>query len=491
MRFPSLYAGCLLTFVPLLAGPLLPAQAQAPPIAVNHAALSDNVATTSNYPENSANFASTAPSGAKTHVVVGHSIFLNTKNRLTRVYITNPDILDSFTASPTQVICTAKAPGLSSVIVWDETGELATYFVSSDVDVETLRGALKQAFPTETMTVAGDQTRIVLTGTVSSTVVADAASRIASLYTKDLSSALAVNSGFGKQVSLKVRIVEVDRSKLDQFAFNFFNVGGNNIVQTTTNQFPSSIAASNAGSPASGGGATSSTAGNKTVSITNALNFLLYSSHFNVGATIQDLETRQVLQILAEPTITALSGQKADFLAGGEFPFPVVQGGAGGLTSITIQFRPYGVKLDFTPIVNPDSSIDLKVAPEVSALDYTNAVAISGYTVPALSTRRAETEIVLKSGQSFAISGLLDKRTTDSFSKTPGIAAVPVLGQLFKSKSVNHSTTELIVIVTPTIVDPLSEDPSAGAAIPEPARAIPLLDPKTFDQSLPNASQTP
>jgi pilus assembly protein CpaC len=173
--------------------------------------------------------------------------------------------------------------------------------------------------------------------------------------------------------------------------------------------------------------------------------------------TLQDLQNKNIAQILAEPTITTLSGQKASFLAGGEFPFPVVQGSSGGLTSVTIQFRPYGVKLEFTPLVNDDGTIQLKVAPEVSALDYTNAVTITGYTIPAISTRRADTQVELRNGQSFAISGLLDHRTTDIFSKMPGIGDVPVLGQLFRSKNVNHSTVELMVVVTPTIVDPLTD----------------------------------
>ena len=173
-----------------------------------------------------------------------------------------------------------------------------------------------------------------------------------------------------------------------------------------------------------------------------------------------------------------MSGLKGSFLAGGEFPFPVVQGSSGGLTSITIQFRPYGVKLDFTPVVNSDGTIQLKVAPEVSALDYTNAVTISGYTIPAISTRRAETQVELRDGQSFAISGLLDRRTTDIFNKMPGIGDVPVLGQLFRSKNVNHSIVELMVIVTPTIVDPLHHP----VAPTPPQLPVPTLDPKQFDQ---------
>jgi pilus assembly protein CpaC len=212
-----------------------------------------------------------------------------------------------------------------------------------------------------------------------------------------------------------------------------------------------------------------------------------YNFGLNVGLTIQDLQNRQVAQILAEPTITTLSGQKGSFLAGGEFPFPVVQGSSGGLTSITIQFRPYGVKLDFTPVVNADRSVQLKVAPEVSALDYTNAVTISGYTVPAISTRRAETQVELRDGQSFAISGLLDRRTTDIFNKMPGIGDVPVLGQLFRSKNVNHSTVELMVVVTPSIVDPLHDTtPLATPTLP-----VPTLDPAQFDKSQTKKSGKP
>jgi pilus assembly protein CpaC len=420
------------------------------------------------------------------HVGVGRSLFFNTKHRLTRVYITNPLVMDSYTSSPNEVICTAKAPGLSSLIVWDEAGGSQTYLISADINVDVLADSLKQNMPTENIHALANEGKIVLTGTVATQALSDAAFKLAGLYSKEVSNALLINSAQIKQVKLKVRIVEVDRSKLDQFAFNFFSTGGNNIASTSTTQFPSSIVASNAGSGSSSGGA-AGTAGNKTVAITNALNFLLYSSRFNVGATLQNLETRQVLHILAEPNITTLSGQKASFLAGGEFPFPVVQGGVGGLTSITIQFRPYGVKLDFTPNVNADGTIELKVAPEVSALDYTNAVNISGYTIPALSTRKAETQIVLKSGQSFAISGLLDKRTTDSLGRTPGIASVPILGHLFKSKSINHSTTELIVIVTPSIVDPMTDN----SVIEEPDTPIPMLDKDTFDSELPKTATKP
>ena len=194
---------------------------------------------------------------------------------------------------------------------------------------------------------------------------------------------------------------------------------------------------------------------------------------------MQDLEQKQILQVLAEPTLTTLSGLPAHFLSGGEFPFPVVQGGTGNSTAISIQFRPYGVKVEFTPTVNPDGSIRIKLSPEVSTLDFSNAVTISGFTIPALSTRQTETEVEIQNGQSFIVSGLLDHRTTEIMSKMPGIAEIPILGQLFHSKNFNHSVVELVIIVTATVVDPLTESPLTEPD--QPKMSVPNLDTNSFD----------
>ncbi len=422
------------------------------------------------------------------HVTMGHSMFVDTQSRLRRVYVANPAVLDSYTASPTEVVFTAKTPGISSVILWDEAGESKSYIVSADIDVAALRLSMHEAFPSETIRVEGSEGKVLLSGTVGSNEISDSAVKLATLYTKDISNSLLINPAHAKQVRLKVRIVEVDRSKLAQFGVNLFGAGGKTIGQSTTGQFPSSVSLLPSTSSTSGGSSTGgTTTGGNTFSVSSPLNFLLYSSQLNIGATIQDLSNKQVLQILAEPTITTLSGQKASFLSGGEFPFPVIQGSTGGATSISLQFRSYGVKVDFTPSVNPDGTIDLKVAPEVSALDYTNAVQISGYTIPALSTRRADTRVILRSGQSFAISGLLDKRTTDLLGSTPGISSIPVLGLLFRSKSVNHSTTDLMVVVTPTVVDPLTDE----TLHIEPQPVVSVLNDNKFDSSLPASTKKP
>lgn len=414
-----------------------------------------------------------ASDGKTLHVLVGRSIYVDTKTRLRRVYVADPNVLSSVTLTPNEIIVTAMTPGVSSLTLLDEAGQAQSYVISSDLDIDGLRAAMAKATRSDNIKVDGSGGRVTLSGTVATDAIADAAVKLASLYSKDVENALTVVPAHPKQVRLEVRILEVDRSKLQQYGVNLFNPGGNTsfLASTTTSQYPSTATLGSASSGTSIG----------TLAVSNPLNFMLYSAKLNLGATIQDLQSKQILQILAEPTITTISGQKADFLSGGEFPFPMVQPGAGGSAPVvTISFRPYGVKVEFTPVVNEDGTVRLKVAPEVSALDYSNAVSISGFTVPALSTRRAETEVELRSNQSFAISGLLDQRTTDILNKTPGAANIPILGALFKSKNVNHSTTELIVVVTPTVVDPLSET----AAPAEPDMPIRPLDTNSFDDSL-------
>jgi pilus assembly protein CpaC len=328
------------------------------------------------------------------------------------------------------------------------------------------------------VTTRGD--RITLIGTTTDEASSDAAVKLATLYGKTVVNSLVVRTPHLRQVKLKVQMIEIDRSKMETFGINILKQG-NAITTASTGQFPA----------VSVGATTSTTGGSAAPSLTigSPLNFLLFSSSLNMGLILQDLQDKQILQILAEPTITTISGEKASFNSGGEFPFPVVQASAGGLASVTISFRPYGVKLEFTPTVNADGTIRLKVAPEVSALDYSAAVTIAGYSIPAISTRHAETQVELQDGQSFAISGLLDHRTTDIYNKMPGFGDIPILGQLFRSKSTTRSTAELVVLVTPTLVDPLTD-----TAVPTvPNLPVPLLDGKQFDKTLvkPHAVATP
>jgi pilus assembly protein CpaC len=417
---------------------------------------------------------STQVVGEPLHVLVGRSMFVSTEHRLRRVYVSNPDVLDSFTSSPHQIVITAKAPGLSTVVLWDESGESRAYLINSDVDVANLHHALKDAFPNENIRVEGRGDQVALAGTVSSSDTSDAVVKLAGVFSKNVANSLLVATRHTPQVRLKVRIIEIDRSRAEQLGFNFFGPGVNSF-SSTTGQFGAVTVGGN--TPNAGSSPTSSTS---LLNLSSLLGLFYYNQDLQLGAAIQALENKQIAQILAEPTLTALSGEKASFLSGGEFPYPVVQGGTGGFTSVTIQFRPYGVKVDFTPTVLADGTIMMKVAPEVSALDYSNEVTISGYTIPAISTRRAETQIELKSGQSFAISGLLDNRTTDQLEKIPGIGDIPILGKLFQSKDVKHSVAELAVIVTPTLVDPLSDNPTPT----QPKMVVPFDSESKVDKGL-------
>ncbi len=410
------------------------------------------------------------------HILVGQSTILRGISPMRRVYVGNPAVLQTVTTGPAEVVVTAKAPGISSLVLWDTADQSCLYTVFADIDSKDLRESLDAAYPNNAVEVVGSQDRLTLSGAVRSPEVADGMVKLASAYTKDVVNSLRIVPIHSKQVQLKLRIAEADRSKLEQFGVNLFRALGNNVGSVGTGQFPSSTVATTATSTAAA-----------TVSTSNPLTLFFYNFSQNIGTTVQDLEQKQVLQILAEPTLTTMSGLPARFLSGGEFPFPVAQTGTGGTSAITIQFRPYGVKVDFTPTVNEDGSIRLKIAPEVSALDYTNAVTISGFTVPALSTRRAESEVELKDGQSFMLSGLLDRRVTDNLSKVPGIANVPILGQLFRSKNNNHSVTDLIIMVTVSVVDPLHE-PTPNA---EPHWAVPNLDTGKFDEQFNKDVKTP
>jgi pilus assembly protein CpaC len=196
------------------------------------------------------------------------------------------------------------------------------------------------------------------------------------------------------------------------------------------------------------------------------MNLFVFNPNIHLGALVQAMQQKNLLQILAEPNLIAVNGKESSFLAGGEFPYPVVQPSSGGTTSITIVFKEFGVRLKFTPLIMPSGNIHLQVAPEVSSLDYSNALTLQGFVLPALSTRRASTELELQDGQSFVIAGLLDSRVTNIGQQIPGLGSLPIIGNLFKSKSNQKTTTELMVLVTVHRVQPTNQPP-AGPKFPE------------------------
>ena len=416
------------------------------------------------------------------HIVVGHSLLIHTPSRVKRILTGNPAVIESVVTSPAELVITAKAPGSSSLMLWDEAGRNRYLDVYADLDVGTLRSSMDQSFPASTVDVQSEGDKVVLVGTVPNKDVADQMLKMANNFSKDVVDGLRIAAPpRDRQVMLKVRFAEADRNKMSQFGVNIISTGATNTIGTiSTEQFsPFSLQQLTAGNGAA----------QENFTFSDLLNIFLFRPDINLGATIRALQEKQVLQILAEPDLMAINGQPAHFLAGGEFPYPVVQSvTAGTAPAITIQFKPYGVKLEFTALIQDDGRVRLKVTPEVSTLDYANAVTISGFILPAISTRRAETEIELKDGQSFGIAGLLDQRTTVSLSKIPGIGDIPILGELFKSRNANFTNTELIVLVTPTIVDPVSGE----VPPPQPQVNFPMqkLDTNQFDKNLPYSPKT-
>ncbi len=387
---------------------------------------------------------------APLRVLVGKSLLINTTERLKRISVTDSNIADPQVISPTQILVHGRAAGEVSLLIWDELERSRSFDLRVDVDVSAAAEEEKAVFPDEQITVTPSLSAIVLSGHVSTEDVAKRAGQIAEAYSKNVVNVLTFGPVGAQEVLLEVKFAEVDRTAVVQLGANFFAPGlGNTTGTLTTGQFGGFGISTNSASTTTAGGTTTTatTATPPTVTVNNALNMFLFRSDLNLGVVIQALQQRNLLQILAEPNLIAVNGKEASFLAGGEFPYPVVQPGQ-GFTAVTISFREFGVQLKFTPVIMPNGNIHLRVAPSVSQLDFTNALTISGFTIPALSTRKADTEFELRDGQSFVIAGLLDNRLTDIYSKVPGLGDIPILGNFFRSKNQQKSKTELMVLCT-------------------------------------------
>src|SRR6266851_4397579 len=419
--------------------------------------------------------------------------------RLTHVLVGNSAVLTTATTAPNEIVVTATAPGSTSVVLWQENNQSRIIEVFADLDVSMLREAIERGFPNEAIQAEAEEGRVVLTGTASSAAVADQIGKMGAPFSKDIVNSIRLGlPRRQKQVLLKVRFAQVDRAKVTELGINVFSTGAANTFGSTSTQQFGGFSGANVGAvpknvtggTVTGNNVAAGAIGNKLTGqpggfgTSDLLNLFLFRSDLNLGAVIRDLQQRNVLQILAEPNLLAASGEPASFLAGGELPYPVVTGAA-GQTTVNVQFKPFGVKLEFTGTIEDDNTIRLKVFPEVSSLDFANAVTISGFVLPAIATRHAETVVELRDGQSFGIAGLLDQRTTAQFFKVPGIGDIPILGQLFRSRSVNKTNSELIVIVTPTIVDPAAT-PTAAPEVPK--MPIAPLEQKEFDTKVPHGN---
>jgi pilus assembly protein CpaC len=417
---------------------------------------------------------SPVPGGDPLRVMVGKSILINTTERLKRVSVTDPAVADALVVTPTQVLVNGLSPGEVSLLIWDELERSRSFDLRVDVDITAASEEIHRLFPNEQIIVTPSRSAIVLSGHVTTEDVSKHAAALASAYSKNVVNVLTFGPVGADEVLLEVKFAEVDRTALTQIGFNLLSTGsGNTIGSTTTGQF---------GGITGNGSITDSGTGNpfpNSATVTNVLNMFFFNPQVHLGAIIEALKTQNLLQILSEPNLIAMNGKEASFLAGGEFPFPVAQQNATGIATVTIQFREFGVRLKFTPIIQPNGNIHLHVAPEVSTLDFADAVTVAGTTIPAISTRKAETEFELQDGQSFVIAGLLDNRVTNVDNKVPFLGDIPILGTFFKSKSDQKSNSELMVLCTVHKVSSTGQEPAV------PSMPKPYLDKNKFDGKKP------
>jgi len=423
------------------------------------------------------------PSEAESHgaaplrVMVGKSLLINTTERLRRVSVTDPGVADAIVITPTQILVHGRSAGEVSLLIWDELERSRSFDLRVDVDVSAASEEERRVFPDEQISVTPSRSAIVLSGHVTTEDIATRAGKIAEAYSKNVVNVLTFGPVGAQEVLLEVRFAEVDRSAALQLGVNYFTPGiGHTTGTLSTGQFGgSTISTSSTTTVSNGGSTTTSTAPTPpAINLSNPLNLFLFRSDINFGVVIQALQQKNLLQILAEPNLIAVNGKEASFLAGGEFPFPIVQPGQ-GFTAVSISFKEFGVRLRFTPVIMPNGNIHLRVVPEVSQLDFANGLTISGFNIPALSTRRADTEFELQDGQSFVIAGLIDNRLTNIGNKIPGLGDIPILGNLFKSKNLQKNNTELMVLCTVHRISPTNQAP------PGPGDPQPFLDKDKFD----------
>lgn len=413
-------------------------------------------------------------------VTLGRSVVIDYPEDVSRISTSNPEVVDYVPVSTREILLHARGVGSATLVVWAKSGQRNFYNVNVELNLEPLRKLLRETFPGEDIHVSAARDSISLNGTVSAQAVADRATALLQGVTKNVVNNLRTKPApADKQILLRVKFAELNRSQLSQFGLNLISTGAANTPGlVTTGQFSPPRATDLSGMIPGKAEGTSSQ-----FNLTDALNVFAFRPDLNLAATMRALQQQGFLQILAEPNLLTSNGKEASFLVGGEFPVPVLQGGANA-GAVTVQFREFGIRLTFTPNMTENGTLKMYVKPEVSTIDIANAITLSGFTIPALATRRVESNIELSPGQSFVIGGLIDDRTTENLSRIPGLSSIPLLGALFRSRNENRSKTELIVVVTPEIVEP------AAASDPKLLPHMPLgvFPPAMLPQGMPGSS---
>jgi pilus assembly protein CpaC len=377
-------------------------------------------------------------------LLVGRSAVIDVGTPISRVSLTSSDVADAMVTSSQQLLVNGKMPGTISMFVWERTGAIHKYEIVVQRDLARLNDQMKTLFPGESIDAQSNGKSVVLSGTVSNKDVSERAIKVAAGYVDKADEVVNLlrmqESQASNQVLLRVRFAEVSRSAMTELGTSLFT-GAHGykdyMARTTTQQFDAPVF-------------DNSNPEREKLVFSDFLNLFLFDTKHQLGTVIKALQNKGQFQSLAEPNLVAESGKEASFLAGGEFPVPIAQGSGNGV-AISVQYKEFGVRLNFTPTVN-GNRVHLKVRPEVSTLDFANGVVLQGFRIPALSTRRTETELELMDGQTFAIAGLMNNSVNSTLQKIPGIGDIPILGLLFKSKAAQKNQTELVVMITPQIL---------------------------------------
>lgn len=389
-----------------------------------------------------------APAGGRElSVTVGKSLVMDSPVNVQRVSVANGQIAEAVAVSPREVLVNGKAPGETSLIIWQQGGNRLFFdlkVLGLTQRIEAVREQLRRELQGQAVTLDVEGENVFLRGTVKDLTAAERAVTIATTLGKPVNLLNVEVPPVDPQILIKVIFADVDRGWSQDLGANLFSTGALNTPgSVTTGAFsPPRVEAANVTS----------------VTTTDNLNVFLFRPDINLGTTIRALQTRRYLQILAEPNLLTINGRQASFLAGGEFPYPTLQGGGAGLGAVTIMFREFGIRVNFLPRMTPRGTIRMQVTPEVSSLDYANGLTFQGFTIPGLSTRRVQTEVELQDRQSFALGGLLDNRMTEVLTKIPGLGDIPLLGKLFQSRQLAKNNTELLVLVSPELVRPIPAD---------------------------------
>jgi len=376
-------------------------------------------------------------------LLAGRSMVMTTDFDIERVAITDDTVADAVVVQSREILINGKQPGTISLILWGQ-GRRVHHELVVEPGVTTLEQRLEALFPGEDISVSVTEGAVILSGRVSSNEVMLRAGEIASaaLPERQIINMLQLPGGSGsQQVMLQVRFAEVNRRAVQEVGLSLFATRAGFTARSTTQQF----AAPNFDD------AEGDVAG---LVFADFLNIFFFQRNEGIGGVLKALEQKGWFQSLAEPNLIAYNGQEASFLAGGEIPIPTVSGNSG---NVNVEYKEFGVRLTFRPIIAGDV-IRLHVRPEVSALDFSNGVTLSGFRIPALTTRYAETEVELRDGQSFAIAGLLDTTAQNDSAAIPILSQIPLIGYLFKSKADREEQTELMVLITPRLVRPLNPD---------------------------------